>query len=1537
MKKVPTVKSAIAPSSFLRYRRSLLGAILTAAVLVASSQLVSESASAATEPTGDTAATCAVEFHPTVSTDGFTHPGVSLTAGELENARDQVAAGAEPWTSYYTSMTQSAAANSTTSSSNASSADPTKPDSLAFSSQSFNGRFVADGLKAYTQTLMFVFTGSTVYRDNALRIIRIWEQMDPAQFAYFSDAHIHTGIPLNRMVTAAEILRYSSCVGEETPWTDTDTSLFSDNLISPVIETFQHDNNRFMNQHTYPLLGAMAGYIFTDNAPRYSEAVEWFTVNATAHDQGFNGSISQLFRLVTHDDATGQPIAAPRVQHVEMGRDQAHGGGDITNAYYLARMMLVQGTTVDPVTGVTSTAPDAVGPYEFLDDRILSAADYFWQYMLGYDTPWTPVAYAISPDGTIRDTYNQISSNYRGRYNTASFWDLYYYYTYERGLDLATVAPHFTEAFSKRSPLTYFYGGAATNAWNGVDGGGDFWLHIPADAIDTSVPKPQVGATTLEIEDRYTDLAGDVESHVDGDVGYVSLAANATASRIAYLSGSTASKTIGFRVRSDGPATLRLSSGFSKTTTIPDTASNWRNVVVTLSDGESIGDFLTLEVTGGGAQVDFDSIDTDVAAHSTAPLFPASLPSRLVGYTGASMITNFTATDPGSGETLTYSASDLPPGATLDAASGALTWAPQAELSADVVIAADDGTTIVAQRVVLDASTSRADALQAAQRDFDSSATYETGTEATYAGALEAATPLLQGGSDADFLTALQSVTDAATRLRLVSPRIADGSLDYPALLAGSTADVDVYKLADNSNQTGVPFSRAVDRAHTFDFGADHRVSASSFGLQSNIFPDRVAGSAVFGSNDNTNWTRLTPDLTVMTQAFQTLTVAPELVDEQFRYIKVRLVEPQPDVLHGSKGNLLEPTEFHIFGDRHEVGNAVAEATISSPNAIAGKISSGDQVTASVTTKTAVTAVSVTVNGVGIAATSSDGVQWAATTTVSAVASGPVTLAVDYTDAEGAAGPTLTGSTDGKTLFVGGDGSKLINVADTATVTASDKQWPGNGLSAAEVGYLLFDGQADTAGDLNSGAGSFYVIDFGAGATIALEQVFLLPRTGKATRTNGTLVQASADATTWTDVTAAVSGAKDGTWIDAGPLLATSPSARYLRVINQAAWSGNLAEVQVYGTVTFDDGYFETQVLDASTSTRASADEYSHRVAELRAQWAAPGVDRSEVLRQLAAAESILVNAAILSNPINISRSQVVASSASYDNRANASDNGWRAFDGDPATAVDTKAANGWVTVDFGAGQSRAVATIRFLPRANNVARMNGGSFQGSDDGTTWDTLSTVGGVTEARWYEVHVASDRAYRYFRFVTSSGFANVAELDFRERVVDTTLLTVLVSRGDAAADPDAWTEASLGTLDVALAAGRSLLDDPTSQSAVDASTQAISDAITGLVPLEAAWTPAQVHNAGDRVAHDGATFVALWWTQTQVPGASPWSAWAEIGAQTRCAAGDARAWARSSQHAEGDVVVHGGHRWRASWWSRNQAPGETGGPWKDLGAC
>ena len=313
----------------------------------------------------DTIQTILTNYQPVINefvdVNGFKHPGVGVTKDVLENMRAEVQAQKEPWNTYFNKMLLSGAASKSVASKNQSSADPTKPAVVAFNSQGVESKFIADALSAYTQAVLYYVTGDETYRANAMRLIRIWAQMDPTQYAYYTDAHLHTGIPMSRMMAAADIMRTTTCQTAALAWTDQDTVNLTNNLIVPVTETFNHSPDHFMNQHLYALLGSMSGYIFTGNRARWNEGVEWFTINKTAVDQGQNGSIKQLFRLVTRNDLTGEAVP-PMVEHVEMGRDQAHGAGDVTNMSILARLLMSQGQKVDPVDGTPSTAADAVGP-----------------------------------------------------------------------------------------------------------------------------------------------------------------------------------------------------------------------------------------------------------------------------------------------------------------------------------------------------------------------------------------------------------------------------------------------------------------------------------------------------------------------------------------------------------------------------------------------------------------------------------------------------------------------------------------------------------------------------------------------------------------------------------------------------------------------------------------------------------------------------------------------------------------------------------------------------------------------------------------------------------------------------------------------------------------------------------------------------------------------------------------------------------------------------------------------------------------------
>jgi hypothetical protein len=1008
---------------------------------------------------------------------------------------------------------------------------------------------------------MYVFTGTQVYRDNAMKILRIWQQMDPAKYAEFADSHIHTGIPIQRMMTAAELLRYGSCATDAMPWTDADTTALTQNLVTPVIETFQHDQNHFMNQHTYPLIGAMAGYIFTDDAPGYEESVEWFTVNATATDQGFNGSISRLFRLVERDDATGEPLAEPRVQHVEMGRDQAHGGGDITNAYILARMMMAQGTTVDPTDGTVSTAADAVGPYEFLDDRILAAADYFWQFMLGYETPWTPVGYAISPDGTIRDTYDQISNQYRGRFNTAGFWDLYYYYTYERGLDVEAIAPHLAEAFSKRLPPDYFYRGTLTRAWDNVDAGGDFWLYLPAGAAGSSVPSPQANPKILEVEERYTHIDGSSTTQSSDGTTFVRLT-GPSPSKIAFLNGSTTQKRIALRVRTDGEAQLNLSFGLDRSILLPDTGGSWQYVVVDLTGPETINDLLYLEASGT-ATVDIDHISVDAA--SMTPPTMRDTPARVVAVTGEEVTADLAPED--AGGNVTSSATHLPAGAVLSASTGELRWTPTQAGTADVLLAAADGTAISAKRVALTATADRPSALQAASAGFDEAATYTAASSSAYDAARAAAESELEGaaGEFAASLAALVAATDA---LELVSPETPRGSLDYPALLASSTAGTNALLLVDGDNQTGTTYGQAVDLSHTFDFGPFAKVSATQFGLRSNNFEDRLANSAVFGSNDGTTWTRLTPEVTTMTQAYQTLAVAPEHQNTMFQYIKVQILEPVPDVLYGTVRSLFEITEFDIYGERKENVGDIEHVTLSAPGTIRNRVVPGETVALGFRSSGPISDVRVTLAGVPASATTADGTNWTASAPLPAgLAPGArVPFSLEHVTGGGQpADPVLTTS-DGSSLYASTNDGVVDSALRAATVIGLD----GNTTAAMTAeAARLFDSNAATHSDTRPVNGRASLEwDLGEGTALAIAGVDVLVRQDQygTSRLSTLRFEGSNDRTVWTPLTGSVRGTLEWQRLESQ----SNESFRYIRLTNGNIM--NIAETRVFGEVVAHDG-----------------------------------------------------------------------------------------------------------------------------------------------------------------------------------------------------------------------------------------------------------------------------------------------------------------------------------------------------------------------------
>ncbi|WP_063867997.1 S-layer homology domain-containing protein [Paenibacillus sp. Soil766] len=1129
-------------------------------------------------------ATDTVSITETTGSNGFTHPGVGLTKLILDNMRQQIIDQKEPWYSYYKAMTVSSNASTTVTSSNASPTDPTKPASVEVNGK---GPFVADGLKAYTQALMFYITGDEVYRANAMQIIRIWEQMDPTKYTYFTDSHIHMGIPLNRMVTAAEILRYSSTQTPTLQWTAKDTDDFTNNLIVPVTETFLHGNNYFMNQHTYPLLGAMSGYIFTDNRARYNEGIEWFTVNKTAVDQGINGSIKQLFRSVDTNAVTGEHLAEPVIQHVEMGRDQAHGGGDLTNAAILARLLNAQGTKVDPVEGTVSTAPNAVDCFDFLDNRILKTANYFWQYMLGYETPWTPVAYKMDENGVTQGIYRVISDSYRGRMTTTQFWDIYYYYTYVKGVNVAEAAPYFYEAFTKRIPSNYYYQGTLSQAWESPDGGGDFWIYTPKAAEAegaTYLPKEMTSDAIVELEDRYTALDNHSETKQEGSTSYIEVTATAEGSTIAPLNFSYAdrstSRIIGIKFRTNGTATLGLSKERNSApfynVRLPNTNGEWRYVLydmgisqVTLSQIDSVYSIMYMTVKGDGTTVDLDHFHVKAGTQLSAPSFKSGKSATtIISSVGIPISLDFSATDSNPTDTVMYEMMNSPAGASLNAGSGVFTWTPGVAGNSSVIVVASDGTSVTTKELNLVVTSDRQSAVNAAIAPYNPSAGYVTASLETYQNAYNDAMAQIQTATDAVFYTKLQTLRSAMVGLQLLTPHLSDGSLDYTKMVS-STFGTSITDLIDNNDNTFSVYQLAGDLYHTIDFGSNFKVTTSAFEIQGRrSFPERISGLTLFGSNDGETWTRLTEGMTDNSEDLQMLNVKEEYKNSKFRFIKMQVIQ-QPPSTTTTPTNMLEVAEFRMYGERYETVSTIESVSLSSPQAFMNRIVPGNTIKLAWTAKEPISQVTVKIGGQDAAVSSTDNINWSATLAANTtMATGIVKFAINFKKQDGSDGDTAFLTTDNSKLFLVDDSKQLVNVTgityliDPTTTTGR----PGNTVETLKQTNYLFDANASTSSDFrngSNGAGGYVTFDFKQDFRALLSMVEIMARQDQVARIKGAVVQGSNDKATWVNLTAGAASTSE--W-QSFKVSNTTPY-RYIRLYNSASWFGNMAEVRFHGSV----------------------------------------------------------------------------------------------------------------------------------------------------------------------------------------------------------------------------------------------------------------------------------------------------------------------------------------------------------------------------------
>ncbi len=265
------------------------------------------------------------------------------------------------------------------------------------------------------------------------------------------------------------------------------------------------------------------------------------------------------------------------------------------------------------------------------------------------------------------------------------------------------------------------------------------------------------------------------------------------------------------------------------------------------------------------------------------------------------------------------------------------------------------------------------------------------------------------------------------------------------------------------------------------------------------------------------------------------------------------------------------------------------------------------------------------------------------------------------------------------------------------------------------------------------------------------------------------------------------------------------------------------------------DFMVKLNVLPPADYTKGSYYLYIKEVSRIETEMNNPEADKVQLTDELDQAEGSLVpTSALPAKRIEVTQSMVVASTVVWPNSSagSAQLNGWRAFDNNTSTFTDTTANPSWILVDLGTGNEKAVGSVKFYPRSNVVTRINGSIIQGSNDGTSFVDLHTINGVNKAEWHTITIGNENTFRYLRHYFPSGNSNVAELEFYEKELDSTLLSVLLEEA-AAVDADLYTEESITNLQETVMEVEPISTDVHAiQSEIDAAAASLLASLEGL---------------------------------------------------------------------------------------------------------
>ena len=318
---------------------------------------------------------------PHAQARAFAHPGALLLQADLDRIKAAIAAKSEPVHGAWTAFLNSAP-----------SADR-QPHPYAILTDANGSASVYalqnDGHDTYALAVQWALTGNQASGAAAVRILRGWAAALNAESGT-PVATMRTGIGMNQMINAAELLRHAN--GGFSGYTAADIAA-TERMLRIAVYPILHSAWGAIpsacgppgacrlpygdgNWGTAALSGLMAAAVFLGDTAWFDEAAEVYR----------HGTCASMHRYILDDgDYSGETA--------ESGRDQAHPQFGVGNLLQVAEMAWHQGVDL----------------YGESDNLLLKGVEYLARYGLGNPVPFKAF-------GTCQMTYTSVATQSRGQW-----------------------------------------------------------------------------------------------------------------------------------------------------------------------------------------------------------------------------------------------------------------------------------------------------------------------------------------------------------------------------------------------------------------------------------------------------------------------------------------------------------------------------------------------------------------------------------------------------------------------------------------------------------------------------------------------------------------------------------------------------------------------------------------------------------------------------------------------------------------------------------------------------------------------------------------------------------------------------------------------------------------------------------------------------------------------------------------------------------------------------------------------------------------